>query len=83
MSWKNDVSEKGATMRSHSVKMLVIAPMLFQCEFRPNSAGWIAECHDPPLQVHGSGFEDAKRNMEAALQAYVTSVLRDSGTMAA
>ena len=69
-------------MRSHSVKMLVIAPMPFQCEFRPNSEGWTAESHEPPLQVHGSSFEDAKRNMEAALQAHLASVLRDS-TMAA
>jgi hypothetical protein len=70
-------------MRSHSVKMLVIAPLPFQCEFRPNSEGWIAECHDPPLQVHGSSFEDAKRNMEAALQSQVMSVLRERGMMAA
>lgn len=70
-------------MRSHSVKMLVIAPVPFQCEFQPHTEGWMAECHEPPLQVQGNSFEEAKRNMEAALQSHVASVLRDSGSMAA
>ena len=70
-------------MRSHSVKMLVNASVPLECEFRPENEGWIAECQQARLEVRGSDFEDAKRAMEMALQEYLTSVLRDRGTLAA
>ena len=70
-------------MRSHSVKMLVTGSVPFECEFRPENEGWIAECRRAHLEVRGDDFEDAKRNMETALHDYLTSVLRDRGILAA
>lgn len=71
-------------MRSHSVKILVIAPMPFECEFQRQPEDWVGLCEQAVLQVRGKDFESAKRNMEAALQAHLMFVLANGGgTMAA
>ena len=70
-------------MSSHSVDMLVNGSVPFPCEFRAEADGWVANCQDAHLQVRGASFEDAKRNMESALQAYLISMLRDKGSVAA
>jgi predicted RNase H-like HicB family nuclease len=70
-------------MQSHTVNMLVSGSVAFPCEFRAEAGAWLASCDDAHLQVRGDSFEDAKRNMESALQAYLISVLRDNGSLAA
>ena len=70
-------------MQSHTVNMMVSGSVDFPCEFRAEAGGWIANCHDAHLQVRGDSFEDAKRNMESALQEHLIAVLRDKGSLAA
>jgi predicted RNase H-like HicB family nuclease len=39
--------------------------------------GWNGVCENLSLSVRGGSFEDVKRNMEAALQTHIESVLRE------
>jgi predicted RNase H-like HicB family nuclease len=63
-------------MTAHAVKLKVSANVPEDCSFWLEDDGWNGACEDLSLTVRGSSFEDAKRNMEAALQAHVESVLR-------
>jgi hypothetical protein len=60
----------------HAVSVPVIAPVAFECKFWIDSDGWHAVADGLDITVRGSSFEDAKRNMEAALSAYVQSLVR-------
>jgi predicted RNase H-like HicB family nuclease len=47
------------------------------CSFWPDDDSWNGVCEELSLTVRGSSFEDAKRKMEAALQAHIERVLQE------
>ena len=61
---------------SHPVTLKVIAGVPKDCSFWLEDDGWNGVCEELSVNVRGSSFEDAKRKMEAALQAYIEIVLR-------
>jgi len=61
----------------HAVSIPVIAPVAFDCKFWIDSDGWHAVADGLDITVRGGSFEDAKRNMQSALNAYVQSVVRE------
>jgi hypothetical protein len=63
-------------MTAHAVKLKVIAGVPKDCSFWLEDDGWNGVCEELSVTVRGSSFEDAKRKMEAALQAYIESALR-------
>ena len=64
-------------MTAHAVVTLkVSANVPKDCSFWPEDDSWNGVCEELSLTVRGSSFEDAKRKMEAALQAHIESVLR-------
>jgi hypothetical protein len=63
-------------MAAHAVTLKVSANVPKDCSFWPQDDSWNGVCEELSLTVHGSSFEDAKRKMEAALQAHIESVLR-------
>jgi predicted RNase H-like HicB family nuclease len=63
-------------MTSQAVKLKVAASIARECTFRAEDDGWAGLCEELSIAVRGSSFEDAKRQMEAALQTYVEKVLR-------
>ena len=63
-------------MTAHAVKLKVVAGVPKDCGFWPEDDSWNGVCEELSLTVRGSSFEDAKRKMEAALQAHIESVLR-------
>ena len=68
-------------MTAHAVKLKVSANVPKDCSFWLQDDGWNGVCEELSLTVRGSSFEDAKRKMEAALQAHVERVLgKHSGT---
>ena len=63
-------------MTAHAVKLKVIAGVPNDCSFWTENDGWNGASEELSVTVRGSSFEDAKRKMEAALQAHIESVLR-------
>jgi predicted RNase H-like HicB family nuclease len=63
-------------MTAHAVTLKVSANVPKDCSFWPEDDSWNGICEELSLTVRGSSFEDAKRKMEAALQAHIESVLR-------
>lgn len=63
-------------MPAHAVKLKVSANIPTDCSFWLEGDGWNGVCEELSITVHGSSFEDAKRKIEAALQAHIESVLR-------
>jgi hypothetical protein len=63
-------------MTTHAVKLRVSANVPKECSFWLEDYGWNGVCEEMSINVRGSSFEDAKRKMEAALQADIESVLR-------
>jgi predicted RNase H-like HicB family nuclease len=64
-------------MTAEVVKLEVAASVPKACAFCLEDDGWNGVCEELSLSVLGSSFEDAKRKMEAALQAHIESVLRE------
>jgi predicted RNase H-like HicB family nuclease len=64
-------------MLPNAVKLAVTASVPLECEFWTEDDDWKGACVELSVTVHGSNFEQAKRNMEAALQAAFECVLRD------
>jgi hypothetical protein len=60
----------------HAVSVRVIAPVAFECKFWIDSGGWHAVADGLDITVQGGSFEDTKRSMESALNAYVESLVR-------
>jgi len=60
----------------HAVSVRVIAPVALECKFWIDSDCWHAVADGLDISVQGGSFEDAKRNMESALNAYVQTLLR-------
>ena len=65
----------GPSMTTHAVKIKVSANIPTDCSFWLEDDGWNGVCEELSITVRGSSFEDAKREMEAALQAHIESVL--------
>ncbi|HEU0049825.1 MAG TPA: type II toxin-antitoxin system HicB family antitoxin [Nitrososphaera sp.] len=61
----------------HAVKVPVTASVPVECLFWNEDDGWKGSCAELALAVSGNSFEDAKKNMEAALQTCIESVLRN------
>ena len=45
--------------------------------FWPEDDGWSGVCEKLSVIVRGGSFEDAKKNMEAALQEHIERILRE------
>jgi predicted RNase H-like HicB family nuclease len=67
-----------ADMTPHAVKLQVEAKVPKDCIFWLEADGWTGICEDLSVTVQGSSFEDAKRAMEAALQAHIETALREN-----
>ena len=63
-------------MTSQAIRLKVTASVPKDCNFQLADDGWNGACEELSVTVRGSSFEDAKRKMEAALQANIESVLR-------
>ena len=63
-------------MAAREVKLKVIAALPKDCSFCLEHGVWNGVCEELAVMVQGSSFEDAKRKMEAALQAHIESALR-------
>jgi predicted RNase H-like HicB family nuclease len=63
------------TMTAHPVTLKVSANVPKDCSFWPEDDSWNGVCEELSLTIRGSSFEDAKRKMEAALQAHIERVL--------
>jgi hypothetical protein len=63
-------------MQPHTVRVPVIAPVCVECDFWREEDGWFNRCPGTCISVHGSGFEDAKRQMENALSEHLLDLLR-------
>lgn len=62
-------------MTSQAVKLKVTASVLRDCAFWAEDNGWVGICDEMSVTVRGSSFEDAKRQMEAALEACIEKFL--------
>jgi predicted RNase H-like HicB family nuclease len=67
-------------MTAQAIKLKVTASVPKDCIFQLEHDGWNGVCDELSVTVCGSSFEDAKRKMEAALQAHIESVLRKHST---
>ena len=67
-------------MTGHPVTLKVSANVPKDCSFWPEDNSWNGVCEELSLTVRGSSFEDAKRKMEAGLQAHIESVLREQSS---
>jgi predicted RNase H-like HicB family nuclease len=63
-------------MTSQAIKLKVTASVPKDCIFQLQDDGWNGVCEELSVTVRGDSFEDAKREMETALQAHIESVLR-------
>jgi predicted RNase H-like HicB family nuclease len=63
-------------MTARALKLKVSANVPKDCNFWLEDDGWNGVCEELSVNVRGSSFEDAKRKMEAALQAHIENVLR-------
>jgi predicted RNase H-like HicB family nuclease len=63
-------------MTSQAIKLKVTASVPKDCIFQLEDDGWNGVCEELSATVRGSSLEDAKRKMEAALQAHIETVLR-------
>ena len=70
-------------MQPHAVTVPVITPVHIECKFWIEDDGWKGVCAELSISVHGGNFEEAKKNMEVALQACIVSLLRDRGAIIA
>ena len=64
-------------MTSQVVNLQVTASIPIECEFWSEDDGWKGLSRSLSVTVRGSSFEDAKKNMEAALQEHIERVLRE------
>jgi hypothetical protein len=70
-------------MTSQVVALEVIACIPIDCNFWSEDDGWKGVCKSLSVTVHGSSFEDAKKNMAGELQVHIERILREhprSGT---
>jgi hypothetical protein len=73
----------GVSMTSQVVNLQVTASLPIDCDFWSEDDGWKGLCKSLSVTVHGSSFEDAKKNMATELQAHVEKILREHPTRSA
>jgi predicted RNase H-like HicB family nuclease len=71
--------DEEVVMEPNAVTLPVITPVPIECTFWPEDDGWKGACVELGVAVPGGNFEEAKKNMEKALQEYISAVLRDRG----
>jgi predicted RNase H-like HicB family nuclease len=64
-------------MPSEVVNLKVTAGIPIDCDFWSEDDGWKGLCKSPGVTVHGSSFEDAKKNMASELQRHIERILRE------
>ena len=64
-------------MTSQVVKLKVAAGIPIDCDFWSEGDEWKGLCKSLSVTVHGSSFEDAKKNMATELQMHVEKLLRE------
>ena len=64
-------------MTSQVVALEVIACIPIDCNFWSEDDGWKGVCKSLSVTVHGSSFEDAKKNMATELRMHVERILRE------
>jgi len=64
-------------MQPHAVKVPVLASVPVDCTFWAEDDGWTGACAELSLSVRASNFEKAKKNMEATLQTYISSLIEE------
>jgi hypothetical protein len=64
-------------MTSQVVNLQVTASIPIDCDFWSEDDGWKRICKSLSVTVHGSSFEDAKKNMATELQMHVERILRE------
>ena len=62
-------------MAPHAVTLRIAAPVVFDCKFWADNDGWVGRADELGITVRGYSFEDAKREMEAALAEHIRLVL--------
>ena len=65
----------------HAVKVPVNASVPVECLFWTEDDGWKGSCEKLSLTARGNSFEDAKKNMEAALQAHIEAILHKAAPL--
>jgi predicted RNase H-like HicB family nuclease len=66
-------------MTPHGVSLRVTAPISVECRFWAEDDGWSGIADDLGIRVRASSFEEAKKNMEAALADRIVALLRRMG----
>jgi predicted RNase H-like HicB family nuclease len=64
-------------MTSQVVVLEVIASIPIDCDFSPEDDGWKGFCKSLSVTVHGSSFENAKKNIATELQVLIETMLRE------
>jgi len=64
-------------MTSQVVALEVIASIPIDCDFWSEDDVWKGLCKSLSVTVHGSSFEDAKKNMAGELQVHIERILRE------
>jgi len=63
-------------MEPHAVKVPVNAVVPIDCVWSEHD-GWVGACGELSLTVRAANFEEAKKNMETALQTYILTLLQE------
>lgn len=64
-------------MTSQVVNLEVTASIPIDCDFWSEDDGWKGLCNSLSVTVHGSSFEDAKKNMAGELRVHIEGILRE------
>ena len=64
-------------MTSQVVALEVIACIPIDCNFWSEDDGWKGVCKSLSVTVHGSSFENAKKNITTELQVLIETILRE------
>ena len=70
-------------MTFQAVNLLVTASIPMDCDFWPEGDEWKGLCKSLSVTVHGSSFEDTKKNMATELQVHIEKILREIPTRSA
>jgi len=70
-------------MTSQVVNLPVTASLPIDCDFWVEDNGWKGLCKTLSVTVHGSSFEDAKKNMATELQVHIERIVREHSNRSA
>jgi predicted RNase H-like HicB family nuclease len=77
MIYLHNQDSSGVIMTSQVVNLQVSVSIPIDCNFWSEDDGWKGFCKRLSVTVHGSSFEDAKKNMATELQAHIEKLLRE------